>query len=174
MPWGADVATVAKKLNVAPNTVAAGSLFETYYQGTASRQGVLMEQGLAKFLTGKKGQNLDGVAALKGMSLLNGGKDGYSLFFKGKLGMNLRVIPVSAFQADHGKLMKRYGVIDKKVDYIPNEYESAYFIMWHDADGKILLAKEVYEAAPQHEVTATQIIHMDKRVFDAISGGLSK
>ncbi|MGA7964803.1 MAG: hypothetical protein WCB49_02710, partial [Gammaproteobacteria bacterium] len=66
-----------------------------------------------------------------------------------------------------------YGVIDKKVDYMPDEYQSAYFIMWHDADGKILLAKEVYQAAPDHQVTACQIIHIDKRVFNAISGELS-
>jgi hypothetical protein len=175
MPWGSDVATVAKTLNVAPNAVAAGSLFEAYYQDSAPRQGVLMEQGLAKFLTGKSGADLDGVAALKGMTMLNGGKNGYSLFFNGKFGMHVRPIPATAFQADHGKLMKRYGVIDKKVEFMANEYESAYFIQWHDADGVILLAKEVAMTGPPHQtVTTAQIIHIDKRVFDAIAGELSK
>ncbi len=175
MPWGADVATVAKTLKVAPNTTDADSLFAGYYQSTAPRQGVLMEKGFAKFLTGKSGANLDGIVALKGMSLLDGGKDGYSLFFNGKFGMNLRPIPATEFQADHAKLMKRYGVIDKKVEYQANEYESAYFIQWHDADGVILLAKEVYmPGSTPRTTTAAQIIHMDKGVFDTISGELSR
>lgn len=175
MPWGADVVTVAKTLNVAPNATDADSLFAGYYQGTAPRQGTLMEKGFAKFLTGKSGADLDGVVALKGMSMLNGGKGGYSLFFNGKFGMNLRPIPATEFQADHSKLMKRYGVIDKKVEYQANEYESAYFIQWHDADGVILLAKEVSMPGSSHQtVTSAQIIHMDKHVFDAISDELSK
>lgn len=173
MAWGSDVATVAKTLNVAPNAVADDSLFAGYYKATAPRLGTLMEEGFANFLTGKPKANLDGVAALKGTTMLTG-KDGYSLFFKGKFGMNLRTIPAADFQTEHTKLMKRYGVIDKKLDYIPNEYESSYFIQWHDADGVILLAKQVYQAGPDHEVTVAQLIHMDKRVFDAISGELSK
>ena len=105
--------------------------------------------------------------------MVDAGPAGYSLFFHGRFGMNVHPIPVSEYQVEREKLRRRYGVIDKKVDYIPDEYNSANFFMWHDADGKILLAKEVYKVGPDHEVTAAQVIHMDKHVFAAISSELS-
>ena len=173
IPWGADAGAVAKTLGVPPHTAGASALFASHYQATAPKLGALMEKGFANFLIGTSGANPVSLGALKGMTVLDAGKKGYSLFFNGKFGMNVRPIPASEYPADHDRLMKRYGVIDKKVDYMPDEHQSAYFIMWHDADGKILLAKEVYQAAPDHEVTACQIIHIDKRVFNAISGELS-
>jgi len=173
IPWGADAQAVAGKLGVAPHTSEAKALFASYYQATTPELGALMEKGFANFVTGKASATPAGIAALKDMTMLDRGKAGYSLFFKGKFGMNLRPIPTAEYKADHKRLMQRYGVIDKKVDFIPDEYHSAYFIMWHDADGKILLAKEVYKAGAEDEVTACQIIHMDKRIYGAISSELS-
>ena len=170
--WGSDAESVSKALDVTPSLTTANSLFSSYYHATKPRLGTLMAEGFAKFLTGKADAKFDGLNALKGMTMLDAGTNGYSLFFHGKFGMNLRPIPASEFDTFHKKLMKRYGVIDKKVDYIPNEYESAYFIMWHNADGKILLAKETYKTGPDHVATAAQLIHMDKHVFDAITSEL--
>lgn len=168
IPWEADAQTVGKKLGVSPHTTGATSLFASYYQATAPKLGSLMERGFAKFLTGKSSASLSGSYILKDLTMLDQGKSGYSLFFNGKFGMNLRTISKTEYKADHTRLMKRYGVIDKKVDYIPDEYQSAYFIMWHDADGKILLGKEVYQAGPENEVTAYQIIHMDRRIYSKL------
>ncbi len=169
IPWHANAQTVAKSLGVAPKLTPVDTLFASYYQATAPKLGALMEKGFAR----KSGAGPSDLAALKGMTMLNQGKDGYSLFFHGGFGMNVQPIPASEYQLEHDRLKRRYGPIDKKVQYIPDEYNSAYFAMWHDADGKILLAKEVYRTAPNHEVTAAQIIHMDKRVFAAISSELS-
>lgn len=169
IPWGANAQTVAKRLGVPPKLTPVDTLFASYYQASAPKLGALMEKGFAE----KSSASLHGLAALKDMSMLNQGKDGYSLFFHGKFGMNVHPILASEYEAEHARLKRRYGPIDKNVVYIPDEYNSAYFAMWHDADGKILLAKETYKAGPDHEVTAAQIIHMDKRIFDAISSELS-
>lgn len=174
IPWGADVATVAKKLNVAPNLTSADSLFGTYYQGSAPRLAVLLKKGFSKLLTGQGDADLNGVTALKEISILNEGKAGYSLFFNKKFGMALDTIPTKEYQDYHSKLMKKYGLIDKKLEYRANEYESSYLVMWHNADGFIILAKETYNADPTHRLTSTQIIHMDKKIFVTISGELSK
>lgn len=174
IPWGANAQAVAKRLNVAPKATGADALFASYYNASSPRVGQLMEQGFAYLVTGKNGPKLAGVKALKGLSMLDGGKAGYSLLSNGKFAMNLQVVPVKDFQSIHNRLMKRYGVIDKKADDIVNEYESAYFIQWHDADGVILLAREVAMPDASHQQRAAQVIHMDKRLFDAISGELKQ
>jgi hypothetical protein len=169
IPWDANAQTVAKKLGVAPKLTHVDTLFASYYQASAPKLGALMEKAFAK----NNGTGPNGLAALKDMTMLNQGKDGYSLFFHGKFGMHVHPIPASEYDVEHARLKRRYGVIDKKVVYIPDEYNSAYFAMWHDADGKILLAKETYQAGPDREVSAAQIIHINKRVFDTISSELS-
>ena len=174
IPWGASVATVAKKANLASAPVNTDSLFESYYQGVSPRVGELLKQGFSNLLTGKGDTNLKGIDALKDISMLKEGTAGYSLFFNKRFGMNLQMIPPKEYQQYHDKLMKRYGVIDKKPEYRPNDHESSYLIMWHNADGVIILAKEVYGTDQSHRSTSTQVIHMDKRLFDAISSELSK
>lgn len=174
IPWRADVNTVARALNVTPNASSADSLFGNYYQASTPRLATLLGKGFSNLLNGGSGAALDGIGALKDISILNEGKVGYSLFFDKKFGMNLRTIPAKDFQHHHDELMKRYGVIDKKAEYRPNEYDSSYFIMWHDADGKILLAKETYKTDSGKLAISAQVIHMDKHIFDAISGELSK
>ena len=174
IPWGSDVGTVAKALNVPPNLSSANSMFETYYQDLAPKQAVLLKKGFSMLLTERSEADPDGIGTLKGMSILNEGKAGYSLFFNKKFGMNLHAIQVSDYQGYHDKLMKRYGVIDKKVEYRANGYESSYFIVWYDADGVIILAKEIYKTDSPHLVTSAQIIHMEKHIFDAISSDLLK
>ena len=169
IPWDANARTVAKRLGVAPKLTHVDTLFAGYYQASAPRLGELMENAFAK----KNGTGPNDLSALKDMTMLKQGKNGYSLFFHGGFGMNVQPIPASEYEVEHERLKRRYGVVDKKVVYIPDEYNSAYFAMWHDADGKILLAKETYKAGTDHEATAAQIIHIDKRVFDAISSELS-
>jgi hypothetical protein len=173
--WGTDIGTVAKRFNVSPKLTIADSLFGSYYAASAPRVATLLNQGLSKLVTGKSAFDVDKTDAAKHMAMLDEGKDGYSLFFDKKFGMNLDVIRANDYQEDHDALMKRYGVIDKKTDYIANEYESSYFIEWQDKDGVILLAREIYTKDPSHKLyTAAQIIHMDKKVFDAISNDLLK
>ena len=175
LAWGAGAETVAKRFNVAPTLTDTDSLFGSYYQASAPRVATLLKQGLSQLVTGKSDADVDRTDAVKHMAMLDEGKDGYSLFFDGKFGMNVDVIQPGDFQEDHDALMKKYGVIDRKVDFIANEYESSYFIEWHDADGVILLAREIYAENPSHKlITAAQIIHMDKKVFDALSDGLLK
>ncbi|WP_231368562.1 hypothetical protein [Mariprofundus ferrooxydans] len=172
IPWGSGVGAVARVLNVTPKLSSANSMFGSYYQDLAPRQLVLLEKGFSMLLTGNSEAALDGIGTLKGMSVLNEGRAGYSLFFNKKFGMNLHVIQANDYQRYHDKLMKRYGVIDKKLEYRANGNESSYFIMWHDADGVIILAKETYKTDSPHLVTSTQIIHMQKQIFDAISSDL--
>jgi hypothetical protein len=175
IPWGTGVETVAKRFNVAPRLTSADSLFGSYYAASEPRVATLLNQGLSMLVTGKSDADVDKTDTVRHVSMLGEGKDGYSLFFDKKFGMNLDVIQASDYQEDHDALMKRYGVIDKKTDYIANEYESSYFIEWHDKDGIILLAREIYTKDPSHKLyTAAQIIHMDKAVFDAISSGMLK
>lgn len=175
IPWGTSVETVAKRFNVASKLTRTDSLFGSYYGVSAPRVASLLKQGLSQLVTEKSAFDVDKTDAVKHMSMLNEGKDGYSLFFDKKFGMNLDVIQAGDYQQDHDALMKKYGVIDKKTDYIANEYESSFFIEWHNADGVILLAREIYTKDPSHKLyTAAQIIHMDKKVFDAISSGLLK
>ena len=106
--------------------------------------------------------------------MLKEGASGYSLFFGKRFGMNVHAIPPQAWQDYHDRLMKRYGLIDKKREYRPNDHESSYMIMWHDADGVIILAREIYGTDPSRRSTAAQVIHMDKTVFDTIAGDLAK
>jgi len=174
IPWGSDAGTVAKALNVTSNLSSANAMFGAYDQGLAPRQVVLLEKGFSMLLSGNSGAVLDGIGALKDMSVLNEGKAGYSLFFNKKFGMTLHAIQANDYQAYHDKLMKRYGVIDKKLEYRANGLELSYFIMWHDADGVIILAKETYKTDSSRLVTSTQLIHMQKHIFDAISSDLLK
>lgn len=174
IPWGADVTTVAKALRVAPNLTNAVSLFGSYDQGSAKKLNVLLEKGFANLLTNGSGTGLDKIDTLQDIPMLDQGKAGYSLFFNKRFGMNVRTIPAKDFRKYHDKLMKRYGVIDRKAEYRPNEYDSSYFIMWHDADGKIILARETYKTGSPEVTMSAQVIHMDKQIFDTISGQLSK
>ena len=175
LAWGAGAETVAKHFAVVPKLTNADSLFGSYSGTSEPREAALLKQGFSKLLTGKSTYDVDKTDAVKHMAMLDQGKAGYSLFFDGKFGMNLDVIKPSDFHDDHDALMKRYGVIDNKVDHIANEYESSYFIEWHNKDGVILLARETYTKDPSHKLyMAAQIIHMDKKVFDAISGELKK
>ena len=174
IPWGANADTVARKLDVPFKVANADALFGSAEHVLAPESGLLLNRGFAKLVSGRSGAPLNATGVLQGMTILNEGEAGYSLFFNGKFGMNLHAIPVNAYQGYHDKLMKRYGVIDKKLEYRANEHESSYLIMWHDADGVIILAKEISMPHPPHRSISTQVIHMDKRIFDAISGGLSK
>lgn len=172
LPWGTGAETVAKRFNVAPKLTSADSLFGSYYGASAPRVATLLKQGLSQLVTGKSRFDVDKTAAVKHMSMLGEGKNGYDLFFNKRFGMNLDVIQAKDYQEDHNALMQRYGVIDKKADYIANEYESSYFIEWHNADGVILLAREIHKGPSHKLITSAQIIHMDKKVFDALSGDL--
>jgi hypothetical protein len=174
LAWGSNVETVAKHFGVSPKLTPADSVFGSYYGTSAPRVAALLKQGFSQLVTGKDNADVDNTDAVKHMTMLDGGKAGYSLFFNNKFGMNLDVIKASDYQTDHNSLMKRYGVIDKKVDDIVNEYESSYFIEWHNADGVILLAREISKGPSHKLVTTAQIIHMDKKVFDAISGKMQK
>jgi hypothetical protein len=172
-PWGADADAVAKKFTASPKLTRANSLFGSDDETFAPRAGALLGLGFSKLLTGEDGAHIEGIAALKGMSILPEGQSGYSLFFNKKYGMSLDATEAKDYKDSHDKLMKRYGVIDKKVEYLANQYESSYLIMWHNADGVIILAKERYFKAPSHQLTtSTQIIHMDKHILDAISSDL--
>lgn len=174
LAWGSSAETVAKHFGIAPKLTDTDSVFGSYYGTSAPRVANLLKEGFSELVTGKSGADVDHTDAVKHMSMLDGGKDGYSLFFNNKFGMNLDVIKASDYQTDHNALMKRYGVIDKKRDYIANEYESSYFIEWHDKDGVILLAREISKGPSNKLVTTAQIIHMDKKVFDAISEEMQK
>lgn len=174
IPWGANAATVAKSFNVTPKTASADSLFGSYFRASDPRLATMLDHGFAMLLTGNSGLKLDGISALKGMSILNEGKGGYGLFLNKKFAMNLSVIPSKGYQHDHSHLIKRYGVIDKKVDYMTNTFEQSYMIMWHNADGVVILAKETYNMTPSKRRISTQIIHMDLQLFHAISGDLAK
>ncbi|HKJ82940.1 MAG TPA: hypothetical protein VJ961_02840 [Mariprofundaceae bacterium] len=171
IPWGVDVQTVAKQLNAAPDVSKVDSLF-----GNDDRQlpraKILLKQGFSKLVTGKTGSDPDSIDALKHLSRLDAGDSSYCLFFRGRFGMALQETPAKHYQTDHTRLMKRYGVIDKKVQYRANVRESAYLVQWHDADGIIILAREIYGDDPAHQHTDTQIIHMDKKLFDTVSSQL--
>jgi len=169
LAWGSNAETVAKHFGVSSKLTPTDSMFGSYYEVSAPRVASLLNEGFSQLVTGKSDNDVDKTATVKHMAMLDGGKDGYNLFFNDKFGMNLNVIKASDFQAEHNALMKRYGVIDKKRDYIANEYESSYFIEWHDKDGVILLAREISKGQSHKLVTTAQIIHMDKKIFDAIS-----
>lgn len=174
LAWGASAEAVAKHFGVSPKLTPVDSVFGSYYGVSAPKVAGLLKQGFSMLVTGKSSVDADHTDAARHMAMLNEGKTGYSLFFDGKFGMNVDVIPAKDYQENHNALMKRYGVIDKKVDDIVNEYESSYFIEWHDKDGVILLAREIYQDPAKKIITAAQIIHMDKHVFDAISGDMQK
>lgn len=173
--WGADVTTAAKTLGAKPAVTSADALFGSY-PGFAPRLVTMMDRGLSTLITGKAKYSMQGMDALKGMSMLSRGAKGYALFFNHGFGMNLTIAPPDTFQAEHDKLMHRYGLIDKKREYMANEYETSYMIMWHNADGVIILAKETYKQQPSSDnlITAMQIIHMDKRVYKAIAADFAK
>ena len=174
IPWGANAATVAKSFNVTSKPASADSLFGSYFRASDPRLVTMLDHGFAMLLTGNSGIKVDGISALKGMSILDEGKSGYGLFLNKKFAMNLSVVPSNGYQHDHSQLIKRYGVIDKKVDYMTNTFEQSYMIMWHNADGVVILAKETYNVTPSHRRISTQIIHMDQHLFHAISGDLRK
>jgi len=174
IPWGAGAETVAKNFNVTPKTASADSLFGSYFQASDPRLVTMLDRGFAMLLTDNSGLKVDGIDALKGMSILDEGKSGYGLFLNKKFAMNLSKMPSKDYQHEHNQLIKRYGVIDKKVDYMTNTFEQSYMIMWHNADGVIILAKETYNTSPSHRRISTQIIHMDQHLFHAISSDLAK
>jgi len=171
IPWGVDVQTVAKQLNVAPDVSKADSLFGNDDR-KLPRVDALLKLGFSKLVTGKTGTDLDSIDALSHLTRLDTGDSGYCLFVGGKFGMALQETKAKHYQADHTRLMKRYGVIDKKVQYRATVRESAYLIQWHDADGVIILAREIYGDDAAHQHTDTQIIHMDRQLFDTISSQL--
>ena len=173
IPWGANATTVAKVLKLTSSPTNADSLFASFYQGAAPKLGVLLQDGFRKLVTGKDTPKPSAISLPVGTSLLDDGAAGYSLFITNRFAMNLRSIPASDYQSEHDRLMKKYGVIDRKVEYRANEYETSYMIQWHNADGIVILAKETFVMDPAHPIISTQIIHMDKHVFDDISSKLS-
>lgn len=174
LPWGTDAQQVANVLNVAPDVVSGHTLFKDYYQGDGSKVGLLLTKGFCKLMTGNGDLDVDGIQALKNVTMLKQGVHGYSLFTNHRFGMNLEVVPPSDYQKDHDRLMKRYGLIDKKREYRPGKYRLSYLIMWRNLDGVVILAKERDTKDPSHPLLATQIIHMDKGLFNLISGELAK
>jgi len=173
IPWGANAATVAQALKMTSSPASADSLFASFYQGAAPKLGALLQSGFRKLVTGKDAPQPSAIGLPAGASILDDGAAGYSLFITGKFAMNLRAIPTMDYQSEHDRLMKKYGVIDRKVEYRAHEYETSYMIQWHNADGIIILAKETFLMDPAHPIISTQIIHMDKHVFDDISSRIS-
>jgi len=173
IPWGANAAAVAKSLKLTSSPASADSLFASFYQGAAPKLGALLQDGFRKLVTGRDAPQPSAISLPADTSILADGAAGYSLFISNRFAINLRSIAASDYQSEHDRLMKKYGVIDQKVEYRANEYETSYMIQWHNADGIIILARETFVMDPAHPIISTQIIHMDKHVFDDISGRIS-